>query len=109
MLTEEAYYERLWGKYPALQNRFKQKDLPLDYYEYATVSDSIFDRTERLLKVTLLVRDNMEGLQGIPDSERSAIVHDLERLSSDLESLQQSLSGHIQVIRHKSLELQDEQ
>jgi hypothetical protein len=57
-LTEKALAERMWGSFPALRAILEFKTVPDHYYGSSTVSDNVFDQLGRLLKLSILIREN---------------------------------------------------
>lgn len=56
-LTATAYHERKWGNLPALRQALEDKQIPADYYGLTSASDNIFDAIQRLLEISILVRE----------------------------------------------------
>lgn len=57
-LTEQALYERTWGEFPELAKILDRKQLGPEWTGYTSVSDNVFDRVERLLKLFALIQEN---------------------------------------------------
>ena len=108
MLTEEALQERLWGKYPSLRKLLQKKKIPDNYYGFSSVCDNIFDRTSRLLEVTILVKEFLNIKEKMSNSDREGIVNDLERLLYELESLREVITQDVDKFNEMKLELQNE-
>lgn len=99
MLTERAYRERKWGKYPTLRTILEDKALPSLYYGYTSVSDNGFARIPRLMEIASLALENQEELLNYADQESlPKVLTDLNEIEFELretaryfESLQQQI------------------
>ena len=105
MLTEEAFSERMWGGFPALRKVLEDQRVADRFYGPTSVSDNLFNKMDRLLKLEILVSENASdileafkeskvGDQGRGgDPEWRKILDDLAHLSEDLRAASNDL-GH---------------
>ncbi len=63
MLTEKAMYERMWGQFPMLGKILGTKQIPDHYFGYSSISDNVFDRIHRLMKISILIRENSDEIK----------------------------------------------
>lgn len=63
MLTEKALHDRMWGWIPTLGQILSEKQIPDRYFGYSSVSDNSFDRITRLMKITILIQENLEEIK----------------------------------------------
>ena len=57
-LTKEAYHERQWGSFPELAKLLDKKQLSAEWTGLSSVSDNIFDKVHRFLRIFALVHDS---------------------------------------------------
>jgi hypothetical protein len=81
-LTEEALYERRWGKFPELA-RLLDKKREAD--NYSSVSDNIYEQMNRYFQIFRLIQDNKDDIRLKNFSDRDGLIHEeLEELSKIL-------------------------
>ena len=86
MLTEKADRERTWGAFPALRQVLEEKRVPDEYYGWSSVSENVFSSFERLLKATIVCKENGPEIKRLAESiERGVVRADLERLRDMLQ------------------------
>ena len=57
-LTEKAFYERRWGRFPQLSKILDDSELSVRWIGVSSASNNIFDDIENLLKASALVLDH---------------------------------------------------
>ncbi len=86
MLTEEAIRERKWGPYPTLRQVLENKKLPSNFYGLTSVSDTMFDRIDRLIKIAILIDNYKANIKNaVPTLGRDELSKDLYDVQSELE------------------------
>jgi hypothetical protein len=85
-LTPEALRERMWGEFPALRMILESKSIPDHHYGYSSVSDNTFEQMQRLLKISILVRENTAA---ITEALRAEGIH-RKQLLVDLHHLREA-------------------
>jgi len=102
MLTEEAYRERKWGRFPALRQALEDKALSQEYLGWTSVSDNIFEALPRVLQIGMPARDSSESLCGAAHRAGWHAMHrDLELLAGELEAagaLLERLAGEVRAL-----------
>ena len=103
MLTETAYNERKWGPFPALRKILEEKkikDPNLEYYGLTSADDNIFDQTNRLIKMAILVEQNEEN---ILNYARPGLCEeffaDLDHLEENMQSLHRFIDEKTEIIK----------
>src|SRR5208283_2454858 len=85
MLSHEAIRERTWGPFPALRKVLEDKQLSGEYFGWTSVSDNVFDRLERTLKIGILARDNGESVKEVANQAGWDAMHrDIGKLADEL-------------------------
>ena len=85
-LTKEAYDNRKWGSYPSLRKALSDKRISnYDYIGITSAHDNIFDATNRLIEIAILVDEYESDIKKIAKVEgRKTVWKDLERLEESL-------------------------
>ena len=80
-ITEEALYERMWGKFPELARLLDKKQ---ESDIYSSVSDNIYEQMNRYFQIFRLIQGNKDNIrQNVFD--RDELIHEeLEELSKIL-------------------------
>lgn len=87
MLSEYGIQERMWGRFPALRKVLHDKRVPNEYYGPTSVSENIFNRTERLLQNSILVLEHAELVNESARAVGPEEMHlDLSRLCDELDA-----------------------
>jgi hypothetical protein len=84
MLTEKATHERMWGWIPALGKLLGSKRISDHHFGHTSVSDNAFDQVNRLMKISILIEDNIDEIKGYL-STSSEIRRDLYTVADALE------------------------
>jgi hypothetical protein len=61
-LTEQAYRDRKWGRFPLLRHLLEGKRIPDSFFGFSSASDNIFDGVGRLLEIIILVNANRDEI-----------------------------------------------
>jgi hypothetical protein len=64
MLTEKAAHERMWGRIPELGKFLGSKKISDYHFGHTSVSDNAFDQVNRLMKISILIDDNIDEIKG---------------------------------------------
>lgn len=100
MLTEAARRERKWGPFPSLRLVLEDKAIPDNYYGVSSVSDTMFDEINRLVEITILVREHESEIKEIAKSLGPAkLYQDLDLLQRRLDALSSFFKEHSQNLR----------
>jgi hypothetical protein len=100
MLTQEDWNERMWGEYPTLRILLQDKQIPGYYTGLTSVSDNIFDKTQRLLKISILVKEYVNVKEQKKEVDQQKLLDDLIRLVENLESFYKYISSQKEEIRN---------
>ena len=89
-LTEEAMWAREWEGFPRLGELLGGKRIPDHYFGYSSASDNVFDEIHRLMRISSLVRENLDqlkspGLEPTNETEEVAQVRLVGELHQALE------------------------
>ena len=99
-LTAEAYRERKWGSFPALRQALENKEIPSNYYGLSSADDNMFDRTDRLIQISVLVVEYKRHIRETAQSVgREEMYTDLRRLEEDLEQASHFFKRTIEEVR----------
>ena len=86
-------YERNWGWIPTLGNILGNKTLPERYFGPTSVSDNAFESTQRLMKISILIRENSDEIRmhvATPGTElKENVCLELDRVAKALEAMAQ--------------------
>lgn len=100
MLTEKARHERMWGWIPTLGQLLSGKQIPDHYFGFSSVSDNPFDSTTRLMKISILIQENLEEIKvHLPKNPR---------LREELNDVASALDSVAQKFQRQSTRLRDE-
>ena len=100
MLSEEAYRERMWGRFPALRKALEGRRVPDRYYGFTSVSDNIFDALRRLVEIAILAREYESVVRGTVQSVGPEAMHrDLDRLRGELETASSEFREQAEKVR----------
>jgi hypothetical protein len=86
MLTNDAYRERKWGRFPALRVALdgQQRTTPL----WISTDDSISDSSSRLIEICELACEHTNEIRTASESVGWPAMHaDLKKLAEDLKHL----------------------
>ena len=86
-LTEQAFYERRWGEFPALAQLLDKKQLHWSWYGNSSVSDNIFSSMSRHFEICALVHDNEHEIKQAIEDNGDLVRKDLAHLSQYLKAL----------------------
>jgi len=86
MITLEDWNERMWGEYPTLKILLQDKKVPDVYYGLTSASESIFDRIQQLIKISILVREHLNVKDQSKAVDQEKLKIDLNKLAENLES-----------------------
>jgi hypothetical protein len=105
MLTEEAIYERMWGQFPTLGKILATKTIPDHYFGLSSISDNEFNRVQRLMRISILLRENCNEIK----NEIEMQLHDRagDRLREELHRVAIVLEETAQRFRARSLDITD--
>ena len=87
MLSEQAFYERRWGEFPALAQSLDKKQLHWSWYVNSSVSDNIFSSMSRHYEIFALVNENEHEIKQAIEDNGDQIRLDLVKLSQSLKQL----------------------
>ncbi len=105
-LTKEAYQERKWGRFPALRQALEDKRIPDSYYGRTSVDDNVFDAFNRLLELSILIKEYDNDIVNMAQSiGREEIYNDLRMISDNLEGMTNYLKGLTNAIQENIHEL----
>ena len=94
MLTEQARWNRMWGRTPELVKILDQKQLSIEWTGSTSVSDNIFDSTLRMLRLYALVRDNEDEIKRVVLVATGGAIHrELEGLRAELKAFFQEFGA----------------
>ena len=103
MLTEIAYNERKWGPFPALRKILEEKNIKdpnLEYYGFTSADDNIFDRTNRLIEIAILVEENEDSILNYARPELCEVFFaDLDYLEEIMQSLRRFIDEKTEIIK----------
>lgn len=101
-LTEKAMAQRTWGAFPALRTILETKKMPDYYYGASSASDSMFDHFQRILQMSILIKENRDVVQ---ESLKRADQSHLEHLIKDLSRVQHDLRRVISICQNATEEI----
>lgn len=88
MISDEAYQDRKWGRYPELRKIFQSLPVPRSVYGWSSASDNLPGRITRQIEVLATIQENCELLAGaersVPDTHLA--LRELSEVRQELES-----------------------
>ena len=111
-LTEEAMWEREWEGFPRLGELLGGKQIPDHYFGYSSASDNAFDEIHRLMRISILVRENLDELKSpgpepTNETEWEAQARSFDVLAQDLARLADALECVARRFHAEALEVTD--
>jgi hypothetical protein len=94
----------MWGQFPALRTILEAKVIPDHYYGPSSVSDNTFDRLQRILEISILVRENAAA---VSEALRAGGPH-REQLAADLDRLRHAHRWAATIFRDATTEIDKE-
>lgn len=84
MLTKQELDKRIWGRYPTMRVLLQNKKIPDKYYGATSVSNNLFNESNRLLELLLLTKEFINSDCCSGKEQRISLIKELYELQKEI-------------------------